>query len=565
MTPTMRGAAVVAGLAFVAFAGLFPGCSGCGSKAPLAYVPQDAVTVVLVPSISDAVGGLDKLIDKFKDEAPVKAAMDKGKEQIVRELGFDPQKPETMKAKGIDPAQGFALSVGADGKSTALVLGVADKQALEKYLRETANKVLSGRAVFQDKKVGGLDGTLLAIQGEQEPRMAWVYHKKHVVFCPKSKDGKVAEYAAKLASQETSIKDNKTFSRLMGKIDKNQALVYVDGPSVKKMMAARTEERLKTASEWMKKAIKEQKETADAVLAYFDGAAFGLQVSGKGALVRAYFAIPEAKAKLVGEILSGKGDAPALGEFIGPDALAVARFSLDPKKLMDRVLELTPPAVKRRLYRDLDSLERSSKINFEKDVLSLVAGRYATALFGPNAAALKSFNISRPQEALAALSAVGMVQVTDTRKAADLLATAERMMTQSGMDVRTKSQGETRIYYVGPSESPTVSWTVFKDVALVATGDRLNKTLELMSKGGDNVLGEIESSRAKKLFKADDGNVFYYNLSKTADTIRGLNLPGEIKLMLSSVTATLGKFSDVTWSVEPDDAGVLTEIAVRLK
>ena len=291
----------------------------------------------------------------------------------------------------------------------------------------------------------------------------------------------------------------------------------------------------------------------------------GLELSGKGATVRIYAAIPGEKAKIVREIMSGKGDAPEFGDFIGPDALAVSRFSLNPKKLMDRMLELTPPAMKRQLYRNLDGLERQTKINFEKDVLGLLSGRFALAFFGPNANALQQLSLSRPQDALSAISALGMTQVTDTKKAADLLATLERMLTGAGIDVRARTEGDTRIFYIGPTEAPKVSWTVSKEVAMVATGDRLAKTLSLMNKGGDNVLGEIDYSRAKKLFKAEDGNVAYYNLSKTADTIRSINLPGEIKLMLSSVTATLSKFADVTWSVEPDDNGVLSELSVRLK
>lgn len=556
----------VAAVVVLSMAASIPGCSGCGSKAPLSYVPQNAVAVVVIPSIQDAVAGLGKLVGKFQDEAPVKAAVEKNKQQMIRELGFDPEKPETMKAKGIDPSKGVVVSVDGDGESTALVVGVEDPKALEKYLRETANKLLGGRAVFKEQKVGGVDATLMMIQGSQEPRAAWVYHKKHIVMCLKSKQGKVAEYASRLAGQESSIKDNKTFSRLQDKVGKHQAMVFVDGASLKKMVAARNAERLKTASEWMKKTLQQQKETTDAVLAYFEGAAFGLQVSGKGAVLRAFLAMPEAKAKVVREILSGRGDGAEFGELIGPDALAVVRFSLNPKKLMDRMLEVTPPEIKRRLYRDLDNLERHTKINFEKDVLALLSGRYALALFGPNVEALKQgLSLRRPEQALSAVSAVAMAQVTDTRKAADILATMERMMTRNGMDVRAKSQGETRVYYVGSSESPMVSWTVAKDVALVGTGDRLDRTLSLMNKGGDNVLGEIGNSRAKKQFRSEEGNVLYYNLSKTADTIRGLNLPAEIKLMLSSFTATLSKFSDITWTVEPDDSGVLSEMAVRLK
>ena len=151
-TRLLMGVAVVAALAVAAS---IPGCSGCKGKAPLAYVPKDAVAVVVVPGIQTAVKALGQLIDRFKDEAPVKAAMDRKRQQMVKELGFDPEKPETMKAKGFDPGKGVVFSLASDGESSAIVLGVSDQKALEKYLRETANKMLGGRATFQDKKVGG--------------------------------------------------------------------------------------------------------------------------------------------------------------------------------------------------------------------------------------------------------------------------------------------------------------------------------------------------------------------------------------------------------------------------
>jgi hypothetical protein len=160
---------------------------------------------------------------------------------------------------------------------------------------------------------------------------------------------------------------------------------------------------------------------------------------------------------------------------------------------------------------------------------------------------------------------VAMAQVSSDKKASEILATLERVMTREGTDVRVKSEKDRKIYYVGSPSEPVISWTVAKGMAIVATGDRLAKTLALIDKGGDNVLSQIDSSRAKKLLKREDGIVAYFNISKTADLVRGLNLPAEAKLMLSSVTSTLAKFSDVTLSFEVEDEGVLGEAAVRLK
>jgi hypothetical protein len=426
---------------------------------------------------------------------------------------------------------------------------------------------MGGGALFKEQKIGGVKTTLLTRQGAEERAFAaWVHVKDHVIICIKAKDNKVGEHAVKISKLESGLNKNKSFKELQGKIGKHHAMIYVDGASTKKAAKAKFEERLKTASEWMQKSLKEERETIEGFMAYFDGYAAGVHLSGKGATVRAYLAIPEEKGKVVAAILKGTGESPDFGEQISPDALLVGRFSLHAKKLMDKMVELMPPREKRRLYRRLDRLEQETKVNVEKDVLSLLSGRYAFGLFAPSGDLLKSgFNIRRPEQAVSAVPMVAMAQVTSDKKATEILATLERVMTREGTDVRVKSEKDRKIYYVGSPSEPVISWTVAKGTAIVATGDRLAKTLALIDKGGDNVLSQIDSSRAKKNLKREDGIVAYFNISKTADLVRGLNLPAEAKLMLSSVTSTLAKFSDLTLSFEVEDEGVLGELAVQLK
>lgn len=558
----------VAGLAAAMVATAGPGCSGCSGKAPLAYVPQDALYVGVVPSIAEAIKGAGALLDKFKDETPVKMGLKQNRARLVKELGFDPEKPETMEAKGIDPSRGIVASVAADGVSSALVVGVTEQAAMEKYLRETVTKMMGGGATFKEKTVSGVKATLVSMQGSEVPRMAWVHVKEHVVICPRAKDDKVAQHAARLATQEQSIKENRTFELLRGKLGKHHAMLFASGATHKKVEAARIQRRLKTASEWMQKSLKERQETMNAVLEYYDGAALGLRLSGEGATLRGYLAVPEGKSEVLQAIAAGEGDAPDFAEFMGPDALLVGRLSLNTKKLWDKAREIVPPREKRRMYRRLDRIERETKINVEKDVMGQLAGRFAFALFAPDAKVLKKgdlFNIRRPDEIITALPMVAMAQVKSPKKAKELLSTVERVMTREGTDVRARSEGERKTYYIGSSSKPLVSWTLVEDVVVVGTGKRVAKTVTLMRKGGDNALGQIGSSRAKKLMTSEEGAVAYYNLAKTADLVRGLDLPGEIKLMLSSVTSALGKFEDVTWSLEVESEGVLGEFQVRVK
>lgn len=555
----------VAAAGAVLAAASIPGCSGCSGKAPLNYVPQDATVVLVVPGLSASLRESKNLLDKFRDQELVKRGLDASKDQLVKELGFDPEKPETLKTKGIDPDAGLVASLSADGKSGSIVFGVDDAKTLEKFLRELATKALGGSATFQEKDFNGVKATLLLRQGSDTPVAAWAHVAKQVIICPYAKEGKVGEYVATIAKLDANIKGNKTFAAVKSKVGKHHVLIYADGDALKKRMAADTEERMRTASDWMKKYIREKQETTDNFMAYFRGGAISLHLSVQGVTLRGYMAMSAEKGKAIREVFKGAGEAPAFGKYVGADALAVGRFSLDAKKLMDRVLEAVHPNDKRGVYSELERAERETKLNVEKDVLPLFAGRFAGALFAPSADAIKAGPPRGMAQVIQFLPAVGMAQVTDGKKAAELLAKLERFMVLGRIEVRTKTDGDRKTYSLEDNGRVLVSWTVVKDLAVVATGDRLDKTLTLINKGGDNVLGQVDSSRAKSLLKSDDGIVFYYNLAKTADVIRGMELPAEVKALLSTGISTIAKFSDVTLDFDVEEDGVLGELAVRVK
>jgi len=375
----------------------------------------------------------------------------------------------------------------------------------------------------------------------------------------------VGEHVAAIAKLDANIKGNKTFMAVKDKVGKHHALVYADGDAIKKRMAAENEERIKTASDWMKKYMREKQETSDNFLAYFRGGALTAHVSVQGVTLRGYMAMPTEKGKAIREIFKGTGEAPAFGKYIGADALAVGRLSLDAKKLMDRLLETVHPNAKRGVYGELERAERETKLNIEKDVMPMFAGRFAGAVFAPSADAIKAGPPRGVAQIIQFLPAVAMAQVTDSKKMAELLVKLERYMVMARIEVRTKTDGERKTYSFESDGRVVASWTVVKDLAVIATADRLEKTLGLIGKGGDNVLGQVDSSRAKSLLKSDDGIVFYYNLSKTADLIRGMDLPAEVKALLSTGISTIAKFSDVTLDFEVEEEGVLGELAVRVK
>lgn len=548
--------------------GSFPGCSGCsGGKAPLGHVPQDALLSVEVQSLKKVLTKVKALTDKFSDNPVLKQALSEGRGELQKELKIDLEKPETLAKRGIDPDKGLVISVDADGESASIVLGVSDQKALDAFIREVAKKETGGAASFSEKKVGETTVTLLKMQGSDEPKAAYAYVKKNIIICPEAKDGKVAEYVAKVATLKDSIEGNSVYSEVKEKLGKQQAMVFINGETAKKVHAAKYEARIKSASsDWLKSHLKQQEATEDGFMAYLRGAGFSLFLSEKGVVTRAYMATPPEKGKALAALFEGVNDGKPMGKYLAPDALWVTRATLNAKKLMDLLMETVPPRVKRGYYRQIQKVETQAKISLEKDVLALLDGHLAMALYPPN---LKGLNLNQvmrnPDAAAGALSAVGLVQVTDTKKAAELLAKLERMMVMSRVEVRVKNAGERKVYSVEEGGERVVAWTALEDMVVVATGDRLEKTVELIDKGGDNVLDQIDSKRAKSAFKADEGAVLYYNLARSAELLQKMELPAELKLMLSPVVGTLSKFQDTALVMEAEEDGVLTELSVRIK
>ena len=552
--------------AAAAVGGSLPGCGGCGGgKAPLGLVPRDALVVVVVPGISDALTGAKALFDRFKGNPLVAAGVQQKKAQVVRELGFDPEKPESLKKIGVDPSKGFVGFLAGDGKSGAIAFGVSDAEALEKYMITTARRAAGAEVSFKEKTTDGIKVKEVAIKGSSRALGAYAIVKgKTFVFCNEARDNKHAEYLAGLVKQSGDIGDNKVFSRLSKKVGKHQVLVYVSGDGARKASKAEAEARLKGASKYMEKYIKEQQETQEALLAHFDGAAAGLVLSGKRAALTGYVAVPEAQAKKLAGLFKGKGDAPEFGKFIGPDALMFNRITLNAKMVKDKALESISPREKRRIYQRMKRLEERGKINVEKVIDELLAGRYAMAMYPPNIDLQGGLRSLMSADALTAISMVFFVQVTDEGKAATLLSSLEKMMVMGRQDVRIQSKGDLKLYYLEVGGKKVVGWAVKDGVVVVATGDRLEPTLALMEKGGENVLGHIDNSRAKGLLKSDDGNVAYYNLQKSADAARGLKLPAEVKLMISPVLSLFNSLADLTGALEVKDAGVLGELTLKL-
>ncbi len=554
------GVALVAGVIVGSSLGCGGGCKG--SQVPLQYVAHDALVVIEIPSISRGMRHALAFIDRFKQGPLVKTLFATKKALLAKQLGFAIDKPDAYRAKGIEPKVGVAIALKRDGMIT-VAMPVGKVEALDQYLRELLTKQLPGSVVFKDKEQDGLKMTLVshgtaagAIRG------GWTFQEKHLLVA--IGQGDVTKTLVGVTKLKKTAKDNATLQRLRKRLGSTDIMLYVDGEAARARLEERFEERVKEASEWARNRLRGEKALAEGVLSYVEGWAAGIELRQKMLSLRSSLAMPEAKAKVLSSILSGKGDAPEVGKFIGPDALVIARCSLQLKLLIDRALELIPARAKRQLYRQLERFERRNNINIEKSLLALLAGRYGFALFAPTAEALQQPPTSLA-EAAQMLQMALFVQVTDETKTAEMLQRLERFLVMAREDVRTRTHNQRKVYTLERSGKPIVSWTLAKKMLVVASNERLAPTLKLISSGGPNALGEIRSSRAKSLLRDGNGNVLYQDLRKALDTVRTVNLPTRVKLLLTPILGSLATFDNLTLGLVAEAQGLYGELVVNLQ
>jgi|GEM_PF-4315742 hypothetical protein len=540
------------------------GCGGCGSKAPLGYVPYDAAAVMVVPSVKKSFDHMKKLLNNFDDGGIASTLLGQKKAEIVDQLGFDPENADSLKKIGVDPSQGLVVSVTALGE-VAIVLTTADKAKFEAYLKAQLKKHLNDEISVKETTVSGVTSTVLFKPGEEaKPVAAWSVVKKHFIFCIDADKRKPAHYLAQLTKLKKTIATNKAFNKLKGKIGKHDLLFYVSAEAIKKQTAKKREEKLAKASDWMKKYIKEKQETEEKVMAYFEALVFGVELSGKSAAIRAYVAIPPEKGKAIHAVLKGVGKASDFGKFIGPDAIALARFSLNLNNLMDKVIELSPDARKGKLTKNADKIKEATKLDLKKDILGAFAGRYAFALYPPSSLGKLIKPNARPKDILSAIPAALLVQMASAEKATKLMAKLTDLAQQGGVPLQMKAEKDAKIYSIGVPGGALIEWVLVKDLLVVASGEQLAKTLKLIKSGGGNVLDKIKTTRAKGLLKKDDGILLYFSYSTVHKMLTEAELPSQLKMMLAAALGPLAKFRDMVLSMEVNDDGFLTEFAVNL-
>jgi hypothetical protein len=444
-----------------------------------------------------------------------------------------------------------------------LVLPVADQKALDGFLRRQLSKLLRGDATYGPAENRGVKLTAVAARGKPAVG-AWAFVDKHAVLGGNGRGG-ADEIVGRSCKLERSMsKDNPTFAAAQKQLGKVDLLAYLDGAGVRRAMDLRTERALAGADGWAKRFVAERKKTGDAALSYFQGLAIGVVPGAQGVELSAYYAAPAARLAALRGIFSGKGSAVPFGKLIGPDALVIARASVDFKKLLDRAVELLPTDARQRIYDRLARMEREESFSLEKDLLSVLSGRFALAVYAPSAeSVLQVVRGVIPTGQLA--PAAFIAQIEDPKRAEALLVRLERLLVMRGAAITVRAEGDHRVYTLAHNGAPVASFTATKKLFVLGTAGRLAKTVELAEKGGENVLAHLDSAAAKAALKEDEGVLLTVNMGKIADTVKNMDLGMETKLMLAPVLGTLGRFKELTFTAGVVDAGILARLAVVLQ
>lgn len=554
----LLGAALVA-LAVVVFrGGRHSGLPGCAR-----YVPHDSAFLMMIPSIKEAMQQQTKLFARLKKNQIFGALWEQYGGLVVQEMGFDPGKPDSIKAMGVDPSGGAVAAMSADGQISMVALAVSNKQAMDKTLRGHVKR-MTAQVKFETRDLGGVEVTVAAGRA-----LAWGYHGSCVIISLGTADGKAAQHVARLAALKKNITGNKTFKSMLARVQGQQLLLYINGASLGRSYREHLKRRAEQGGEdnQGKKTAATKDDPAKDLSRYFAGGILGLGISGKQIEATAFVGMPGDRSKKLARLLRGKGKAPAMGQYILPDAITAARGSLDLKMIV-AWMEAKLPADARQQYRlGVQTFEQRTGIK-EQDLYGLLAGRYAVGIFAPSPAALRGMGAMRDRLARAA-GGVLLVQVTDAKKAATVLERLATAWKARGADIQVDPKGGGKRYCYRQLGQCLLSWTVAKNLVVIASSRHLDASVKLVQGGGKSLMGKIKSSHARSTFRKAEGMIWYLDLYQVATLAKKITLPGfymlTYKMYVQPASALLSMFSELACTVEPRTDGITSRLVITLK
>jgi hypothetical protein len=520
-------------------------CKRLQGGAAETYLPEDAVAVVAVPHIGQALRAWKTVEGKFSDLEPVRRALARGKADIVKEAEFDPDQPDSLRQLGVDLDGGIYYALSASGKDHAIVIGASDTAKLDAYLRrllQRGDKTLQ----FDERTVNGVKVTVAGTG--TRPRLAWTALRRHLLLCPEAQGEKLAEHVAHLARLDRSLAGSRAFKQAREKIGRHHLLVYGDMARAQQLIAGAWP-LVGTAMAGQLGGWQDYRTLA-----------FGLALSAEEILVRMYTELAEGRGKTFAELARGTGKAAPFGQHLPAETMGLLRFSFNAARILDHLGTVLPPKQKRSLYEGIEAFEQAAKIDVKKDLLPVLAGRFVLAGLTP---ALGTIHKGMKEvDVVRALPGMVMVQVADEKRAAELLASLERAMVVRGLPVRSRVEGERKIYWVEQDGQAAVRWIVARELLILATGDELLRTLARLGKGD---LGErLDHPRARAALRADDGMVLYLNLSRLTDMLRDMNTRTP-EAGLDGTIMVLAKFRDIALTSEIAGDSATGEFSVRLR
>lgn len=516
---------------------------GCAHVAPEAYVPQDALLAVGVPHIGQTLGGVKAVADRFGDTPQVQKARAAVHEPLLRETGLDLDHPETLRSRGFDPTRGLYLSVAAD-KSVSLVLPVADKGAVETFLRDHLVRKMATKPTFEQRKI---DGAQVTVVVRERPRLAWTFVGDHVIFVVNVPGDKLAEYAAGLTHLEKNLAQNPAFVEVQKRIGPHDVLAFSNGETGKQALLAEVSKD------------EEKLQRAQTLLAYYRGGAISLRLAGPEIVLRGYLALNPDKGAVLHQALRGIGKAPDFAHTLGTEVMALTRGSVDVLKTWALIRELSGKAGSE----DLLGGTPAALAGPARQLLALLAGRYAVVSFAPDLKRLQAGDVADPGKMLLGMPAALLLQLTKPEQAAGLMMLAGSLLAaESGGPALTQRAGQ-QIYTAKIGQKGAVSWSLVRDLLVVGTEEGVQKAVDAMTGPGAES-PNMDGARARELLASEDGFLIYADLTRIAASAGAAN-QARASADVEKALPLLARLRDALLGAEVSDDAILSDIILRLK
>lgn len=521
-------------------------------RPPESFISADAVAVVAVPRIDQAMGAYKTMAERFADLPAVNQAVAKGRAKVLKAVGLDLDRPESLVARGIDTKQGLYGFLAATADRGCLVAAETDRAAADGFLRELVQKVSDKPVSFRNTRALGLALTEAIEEGETKSELAWIHHRKSLLVCAGDKPDNIGEYLARMAQAkpEQGMVARADYQAVRASVAPNLMWVYVEAAMARKWLldskpSAKISELLQT----------------------FEGRksiALALDVAGQAVTLRFFLHSSAERAAQDSKFAKGQGQAPNFQRFLPPSAaLLLFKVGINMPAVVDEFAQnLGGLLGKDKVDEALAQLKEKSGLDIKEDVLSLLSGRFLLGFDRLGIGLDELRNADNPTKVIPKLPLYLLVQITDRGKAAALLATVERLLRQAAVPITVAGTTEPT-FTVSPNDQPLFSFGLREDVLLISTAEYFPQLIE-RSRAALKERAEVGSPQVAEALRSADTTAIYVELAQTAALLHALTLLKPDK-DIDQVLPVLDKLRDLAILSQWRDDGALAEFQVRLR